>query len=133
MTATDELRKLLDERGVEWKSITQDLRKTNPEQRDFRTVWEFNNIQHEADEDMSIPKLHISTYGFLTPEQAIAATQGTPEIVRCRDCRYMHTVRHWLGMDVDECWLHADRESGAFGKEPTEPDGFCAWGERRDA
>ena len=54
-------------------------------------------------------------------------------IVRCRDCKHMHTVRHWLGMDVDECWLHADRESGALGKECTEPDGFCAWGERRDA
>ena len=54
------------------------------------------------------------------------------EIVRCRDCKYMHTVRHWLGMDVDECWLHADRESGALGKERTEPDGFCAWGERRE-
>lgn len=53
-------------------------------------------------------------------------------IVRCRDCKHMHTVRHWLGMDVDECWLHADRESGALGKERTEPDGFCAWGERRD-
>lgn len=55
------------------------------------------------------------------------------EIVRCRDCRYMHTVKHWLGMDVDECWLHADRESGALGKNRTEPDGFCSWGERRDA
>ncbi len=55
------------------------------------------------------------------------------QIVRCRDCKHMHTVRHWLGMDVDECWLHADRESGALGKERTEPDGFCAWGERRDA
>lgn len=52
-------------------------------------------------------------------------------VVRCRDCKHMHTVRHWLGMDVDECWLHADPESGALGKERTEPDGFCAWGERR--
>ncbi len=55
-----------------------------------------------------------------------------PVIVRCRDCKHKHTVRHWLGMDVDECWLHADRESGALGKERTEPDGFCAWGERRE-
>lgn len=54
------------------------------------------------------------------------------EIVRCRDCEHMHRVRHWLGIDVDECWLHADRESGALGKERTEPDGFCAWGVRRD-
>ena len=54
------------------------------------------------------------------------------EIVRCRDCKHMHTVRSWLGMDVDECWLHADPESGALGKERTEPDGFCAWGERKE-
>ena len=54
------------------------------------------------------------------------------EIVRCKDCKHMHTVRHWLGMDVDECWLHADCESGALGKERTEPDGFCAWGVRRN-
>lgn len=53
------------------------------------------------------------------------------EVVRCRDCVFMHTVRHWLGMDVDECWLHADPESGALGKERTEPDGFCKWGKRR--
>ena len=58
--------------------------------------------------------------------------KGCEEIVRCRDCKHMHTVRHWLGMDVDECWLHADPESGALGKERTEPNGFCAWGERRD-
>lgn len=51
-------------------------------------------------------------------------------VVRCRDCVHMHTVRSWLGMDVDECWLHADPETGALGKNRTEPDGFCAWGER---
>ena len=54
------------------------------------------------------------------------------EIVRCRDCVHIHTVRNWTGVDVDECWLHADRESGALGKERTEPNGFCAWGERRN-
>lgn len=54
-------------------------------------------------------------------------------VVRCRDCKHMHTVRSWTGADVDECWLHADQESGALGKEPTEPDGFCAWGERKEA
>ena len=58
---------------------------------------------------------------------------GLQPIVRCRDCKFRHTVRSWLGMDVEECWLHADHESGALGKEPTELDGFCAWGERRDA
>lgn len=76
----------------------------------------------------------------------VYATSGTPvrntdgeislpreRIIRCRDCLHMHTVRSWLGMDVDECWLHADKESGALGKEPTEPDGFCSWGERRES
>lgn len=52
-------------------------------------------------------------------------------IVRCRDCEYMHTVRSWLGIDEDECWLHADRESGALGKNLTQPDSFCSCGERR--
>ena len=54
------------------------------------------------------------------------------EVVRCRDCKHMHRVRSWLGMDVDECWLHADPETGALGKNRTEPDGFCAWGVRKD-
>ena len=53
-------------------------------------------------------------------------------IVRCGDCKYIHTVRSWLGIDEDQCWLHADHESGALGKEPTQPDGFCAWGRRRE-
>lgn len=52
-------------------------------------------------------------------------------IVRCRDCEHMHTIRNWTGMYVDECWLHADGESGYLGRERTEPDGFCAWGERK--
>ena len=73
--------------------------------------------------------------GVILPEGAVKG-EGVlvkrEEIVRCRDCKHMHTVRSWLGMDVDECWLHADPESGALGKEPTEPDGFCAWGERRE-
>lgn len=55
-------------------------------------------------------------------------------IVRCGECKHMHAVRHcWLGIDVTECWLHADSESGALGKSSTQPDDFCAWGERRDA
>lgn len=54
-------------------------------------------------------------------------------VIPCRECKHMYVVRDWLGMDVKECWLHADRETGAFGKVRTEPDGFCAWGERRES
>lgn len=52
-------------------------------------------------------------------------------VVRCRDCEHMHVVRDWAGLDATECWLHASHETGELGKEPTEPDGFCAWGEVR--
>lgn len=69
--------------------------------------------------------------GLAMAEAKAHGAKLSEPIVRCRDCKYMHTVRSWLGMDVDECWLHADHESGALGKEPTKPDGFCAWGERR--
>ena len=54
-----------------------------------------------------------------------------PKIVRCRDCKYMHTISSYLGMDIDECWLHANIETGALGKNFTNPDGFCAWGETK--
>ena len=71
------------------------------------------------------------TIDYLGVKHSISHFEKREEIVRCRDCKYMRRVKHWLGMDIDECWLHADRESGALGKERTEPDGFCAWGERR--
>ena len=54
------------------------------------------------------------------------------EVVRCRDCKHMHTVRNWVGLDECQCWLHASRETGALGKERVEPNGFCAWGERKE-
>ena len=41
------------------------------------------------------------------------------EIVRCRDCRCKHDVD---GRHLCTRWQFA-----------TEPDGFCAWGERKDA
>lgn len=67
-----------------------------------------------------------------TPKEGIYAYEEVEELVRCRDCKHMHTVLSWLGIDVDECWLRADPETGALGKNPTEPDGYCAWGERRE-
>ena len=53
-------------------------------------------------------------------------------VVRCRDCR--HAVG---GFDTDtlnclhfEQWDYYDDQPGDW---PVEPDGFCAWGEERDA
>ena len=63
MTATDELRRLLDERGVEWKS-------GNFIQPDAETQWGNNRY---SDYPELPPFLTISN---CTPEQAIAATLG---------------------------------------------------------
>ena len=43
------------------------------------------------------------------------------EIVRCRDCRYASYDSRW-------CYRLLNAE-----EPPITPDGFCAWGERRDA
>ncbi len=44
------------------------------------------------------------------------------EIVRCRDCYWCHDSIAWAGA------LECDYISRGV-----EPDGYCAWGERRDA
>lgn len=44
------------------------------------------------------------------------------EIVRCRDCYYFTDSPAWP--DAYEC---------DYINRGVEPDGFCAWGERRDA
>ena len=44
------------------------------------------------------------------------------EIVRCRDCEYCSESMAWPG--AYEC---------DFINRGVEPDGFCAWGERREA
>lgn len=44
-----------------------------------------------------------------------------PEIVRCRDCYYFTDSPAWP--DAHEC---------DYINRAVEPDGFCAWGERRD-
>jgi len=42
------------------------------------------------------------------------------EIVRCRDCK--HCMSYWKS-DYCDYFAHVTND----------PDGFCAWGERRDA
>jgi len=54
-------------------------------------------------------------------------------IVRCRDCEYA-TVRYspFHGVDVMYCERFLHMASQATSAK-VEPDGFCAWGERREA
>lgn len=64
--------------------------------------------------------------------QQILARLGYVKPVRCRECKNMHRVRSWAGADEDECWLHASPETGALGKVLTDPDGYCAWAQRKE-
>ena len=129
MTATDRLRALLDERGVEHYDGTE------------RTLWGYE----QTGENTGIYRFAASetSGGFLqfdmfriTPEQAIEATLGDAdatgerqrdavEVVRCRDCERFavdqsdHDYRSgW--------WCHR------WNTDMVKPDGFCAWGERRE-
>lgn len=49
------------------------------------------------------------------------------EIVRCRDCVYICNREYANGLEFYTC-SYFDSEYAEV-----EPDGFCAWGERRDA
>lgn len=64
--------------------------------------------EHIIDEDTYS---HISKFGSFR-------TVG--EVIRCRDCAHMYEM-----MDGYEC----ERMSGQY--YACEPDGFCAWAERR--
>ena len=68
MTATDKLRRLLDERGVKWEEV------------DKHTLWWGESVHHRASAYSSIlfgesERVHLSA--MVTPEQAIAATLGS--------------------------------------------------------
>ena len=69
MTATDELRRLLDERGVEWGAEESKL--------DHVTTWNANGGQAMFYESKTTnPNLLQVNYYHLTPEQAVEATLG---------------------------------------------------------
>ena len=48
------------------------------------------------------------------------------EIVRCRDCAFMGHDKDGAYCTHFECWL-----CGEPSFTDVEPDGYCAWGERR--
>lgn len=132
-TATERLRALLDERGVEWRG-----------QEDVHTDFTFWCGVH-ACETGPMPSLAVY---HLTPEQAIAATLGScncsnsertsdidatgerqrdaVEVVRCRDCACF---------SVDDS--DHDYRTGWWCKrwytDMVMPDGFCAWASRKES
>lgn len=142
-TATERLRALLDERGVEYETYIE-------QPTGFEHVkWNFNE-HGSADFNLEFGEPWLTMYGTISgPEQAIAATLGScncsnsgrtsdsdataerrgdaVEVVRCRDCEHYREHEWIIVTDVsDVCHF--------WHGEPTKvaPDGFCAWGERKD-
>jgi hypothetical protein len=67
----------------------------------------------------------MSEYVYATDEYRGHWLTGE-EIVRCRDCK--HYVED--PTPIDPGWPMMCEDSG---RDMLNPDGFCAWGERRDA
>lgn len=71
MTATDELRRLLDERGVEWEMPLGIL-------SHIKTVWRIGSWEYTAIETSGGEfSVYAERRDWITPEQVIAATLGT--------------------------------------------------------
>ena len=62
-----------------------------------------------------------------------SAVKRMGDLVRCRDCKHCreHDMRAY-GADRNQLLCHHFSMSSGAGW-PVEPDGYCAWGERRDA
>jgi len=79
MSATDELRRLLDERGVKWWPMHDDEAGYHEDRDTEFLVYGCKHVAHEWGCRLQV--------GMLTPEQAIAATLGarTCELVNAAD------------------------------------------------
>ena len=98
MTATDTIRAMLDERGVEWTEPSND-------ERSRTTYWTAGLLNCTAVEfDDGVVNVSLTAYR-VTPEQAIEATLGRGE---CTDTgRYCFTC--------SECGWTANEPHHAFG------------------
>ena len=119
MTATEKLRALLDERGVGYETADG-----------WWTSWDTAGA---LDVDAAVYCEDLGSgleirWHTITPEQAIAATLGNPEIVRCRDCKYYDGEPDIESMG-EQCWRDPDHTGRST---PTVADGYCWRGERRE-
>lgn len=92
MSATDELRRLLDERGVKWEDASP-----VPSMKQWKT-----SFTSFTGEEVSLgcyeePKWIMGTMVFHTPEQAVEATLGRGT---CRLVRHGNLADH----DYIACW-----------------------------
>lgn len=73
----------------------------------------------------------MSEYIVEISEWVIDANGNSPfgksqEIVHCKDCKHRYGCLHLIEVMQED-------GDGDYLRMPVEPDGFCAWGERRDA
>ena len=106
MSATDELRRMLDERGVEWS--------TNETLADCWTRWDAHGYRCTATE---INGSFAFSVGNATPEQAIAATLGGGTCCM----RYKGGIPEFVSLDEWTC-----SECGSPLYNDSEPI-FCAF------
>ncbi len=72
----------------------------------------------------NVPGVFSVALGLAFAEEMRGGDFVRGEIVRCADCRYL--------VDDDSSWT-CDWHGSCLGlSDGTPPDGFCAWGERRD-
>lgn len=112
MTATDKLRRLLDERGVEWGNVRNDGSESN-----FFTEWRFDGIDGRATatEWSAGNNLSMAIHRWgLTPEQAVEATlgRGTCKVDSFADVRF--TEEDNQGHDYEYATLAECSECGAI-------------------
>lgn len=110
MSATDELRRLPDERGVEWMPVTW-----NPQRETFYRA--ANGVGFCADEYTDGVRIH--TDATITPEQAIAATLGQEPCVNPTWERWHKSLRHGeiksIGDAVEQLMYEAIEFGGDMG------------------
>ena len=122
MSATDELRRLLDERGVEWQAY-----ELNPFEK--TTSWDIDASDPAHEVCASLDEFDSGTtlmrFWNCTPEQAIAATLVTPRTTHAiivsdesTDCATGHCKCELCGQPIDP-WDRFCRWCGARVVEPT--------------
>lgn len=104
MNATDELRRLLDERGVEWRKAPH----YSGESQDNETIFEGNGIEWYTNDHMN-GRLGLRALRYeVTPQQAVEATLGSDLKAENEKLRelvlHMHTcLEHYEPGDTISC------------------------------
>lgn len=92
------------------------------------------SVRGENGGKMNEPKSYLIEIAGQMPD--VIYERALQEVVRCRDCqhaRHYHPLNLRTGKPCEkyEEWF-CDWHSNAEGASEVEPDGFCAWGERKD-